>query len=172
MTQLFATDSSTTRLAQRLLIAAVIFPHGAQKLLGWFGGYGFSGTMQFLTQQAGLPALLALLVILGESLGAISLALGLLSRVTAAGIAVIMVGAIATVHAHHGFFMNWFGAQKGEGFEYHLLVLALTLPVAALGGGRLSLDGAIARRIARATAAGTMTSGHLPATSSSARQEG
>ena len=153
MTQLFETDGSFTRLAQRLLIAAVVFPHGAQKLLGSFGGYGFSGTMQFLTQQAGLPAPLALLVILGESLGAIALALGLLSRVTAAGIAAIMVGAIATVHAQHGFFMHWSGVQKGEGFEYHLLVLALALPVVVLGGGRLSLDGAIARRLAGATRA-------------------
>jgi putative oxidoreductase len=152
MTWLLATDASPSRLAQRLLLAAVIFPHGAQKLLGWFGGYGFSGTMRYFTEQAGLPAPVAFLVIVGESLGAIALALGLLSRVTAAGIAAIMLGAIALVHAPHGLFMNWFGAQQGEGFEYHLLVLALAVPIAALGGGRASLDGVLARRLRRARA--------------------
>lgn len=146
MTALFATDRSTTRLVQRLVLAAVIAPHGAQKLLGWFGGAGFSGTMDYLTGSAGLPWIVALAVVLAESLGALALAAGFLSRVTALGIAAVMVGAVATVHARIGFFMNWAGSQGGEGFEYHLLALALALPIVVLGGGRLSVDGVIARR--------------------------
>jgi putative oxidoreductase len=150
MSWLFGTDASTTRLAQRLLLAAVFLPHGAQKLLGWFGGYGFSATMRYFTEQGGLPAPIAFLVIIGESLGAVALALGFLSRVTAAGLALVMAGAVVLVHGANGFFMNWFGAQKGEGFEYHLLVLALALPIVFLGGGRASLDAAIARRLGSA----------------------
>lgn len=154
MTALFATDQSTTRFAQRLVLAAVMLPHGAQKLLGWFGGGGFSGTMEYFTGPGGLPWLVALLVILAESIGALALLTGFLSRVTALGIAAVMIGAIATVHAKVGFFMNWTGAQGGEGFEYHLLALALALPIVVLGGGRFSIDGVIARWLAsRAPAA-------------------
>jgi putative oxidoreductase len=148
MTRLFSTDDSTTRLAQRLVLAAVMFPHGAQKLIGWFGGHGFSGTMAFLTGKVGLPAPVAFLVIVAESLGALALALGFLSRLTALGIAAVMIGAIALVHARVGFFMNWAGTQQGEGLEYHLLALALAIPIVVLGGGRLSVDGWLARRLA------------------------
>lgn len=147
MHRLFATDNSRVLFAQRLVLALVIFPHGAQKLLGWFGGYGFSGTMGYLTEGAGLPYPVALTVVLAESLGAVALAFGLLSRVTAAGIAAVMVGAVLTVHLQAGFFMNWTGAQAGEGFEYHLLALALAIPIVVKGGGAWAVDQAIARRL-------------------------
>lgn len=138
-----------TLLAQRVLLGLVIFPHGAQKLLGWFGGYGFSGTMGFFTGTLHLPAPLALLVILGESLGALGLIAGAGTRLAAFGISAIMAGAVLTTHAQFGFFMNWFGAQKGEGFEYHLLVLALSLPLVIWGGGRFAVDALVkARRTA------------------------
>lgn len=148
MQRFFATDRSWVSLFQRLVLAAVIFPHGAQKLFGWFGGYGFEGTMGFFAQQ-GIPAPLAVLIIVGESLGAVALALGFLSRLTAFAIAAIMVGAVAMVHSHVGFFMNWTGQQAGEGFEYHLLALALAIPLIVRGGGLASIDRAIARAIER-----------------------
>jgi putative oxidoreductase len=142
-----STDRARTLLLQRLVLGVVIFPHGAQKLLGWFGGYGFSGTMGFFTDTMHLPAPLAFLIIIGESLGAIGLILGLGTRLAALGIAAVMIGAILTTHMNFGFFMNWFGAQKGEGFEYHLLALALSLPLLVRGGGLLSIDGALAEQL-------------------------
>lgn len=148
MQRFFATDRDWVRLFQRLVLAAVIFPHGAQKLLGWFGGYGFDATMGYMTQQ-GIPAPLAFLVIIGESFGSVALALGLATRLAAFGIAAVMVGAIAMVHWPVGFWMNWAGTQAGEGFEYHLLALALAIPLIVAGGGRASIDRAIARAIER-----------------------
>lgn len=143
----FATDDSRHALLTRVALGAVLFPHGAQKLLGWFGGYGFSGTMGFFTGTLHVPAPLALLVILAESLGAVGLVFGLGTRLAAAGVSAVMLGAIAMTHAQHGFFMNWFGQQRGEGFEYHLLVLALALPLAWWGAGAASLDRVVAARL-------------------------
>ncbi len=137
------TGSDSGALIARVALGAVMLPHGAQKLLGWFGGHGFSGTMGFLTGDAGLPWIVALTVILAESLGAAALVLGLFGRVAALGIAAVMIGAIATVHAGHGFFMNWYGSRKGEGFEYHLLALGLAAVVLVRGSGALSLDRAL-----------------------------
>lgn len=134
------TDADRGALVARVALGAVMLPHGAQKLLGWFGGYGFSGTMGFLTGDAGLPWIVALTVILAESLGSIALLLGLLGRVGALGISAVMIGAVATVHLPNGFFMNWFGNQKGEGFEYHLLALGLAAVVLVRGSGALSVD--------------------------------
>jgi len=129
----------------RWTLAVVMFPHGAQKVLGWFGGHGFQGTMGHLTDGAGLPWVVALLVIVIEFFGPLGLALGLLTRPAAFGVASVMVGAVATTHWPHGFFMNWAGNQAGEGFEYHLLVLGLALALMIEGGGALSLD----RRLSR-----------------------
>ena len=130
----------------RLVLAGVMLPHGAQKTLGWFGGYGFSATtMGFFTGTMHLPRALALLVILIESIGSILLAVGLFGRFAALGIAAVMVGAIATVHGHVGFFMNWSGNQAGEGFEYHLLALALALVVIVRGSGAFSVDRVLQR---------------------------
>ena len=145
--RLSSTDPSKTLLFQRVALGLVMFPHGAQKLLGWFGGYGFTGTMGFFTGTMHLPSPLAFLVILSESIGALALMLGAVTRVAAFGIAAVMVGAILTTHAEFGFFMNWFGAQKGEGYEFHLLALALAIPLVVRGGGLFSLDRLIADRL-------------------------
>lgn len=138
-------DSFAPTLA-RLTLGIVMFPHGAQKMLGWFGGYGFSGTMNFFTQQAHIPAPLAFLAIMAEFAGSIGLILGCLGRIAALGIATNMVVAILTVHAANGFFMNWFGQQKGEGFEYHILAIGLALIVILFGAGKASVDSAIAKK--------------------------
>jgi len=121
-------------------LGIVFFAHGAQKALGWFGGPGFEGTMKSFTQGLGLPSVLAVLVILTEFLGGIGLIIGLLSRVAAFGIAFEMAVAILLVHAPNGFFMNWYGSQKGEGFEYHLLAISMALLVTVRGAGAWSLD--------------------------------
>lgn len=129
----FRTDNSWAGLILRVGLSVVMFAHGAQKLLGWFGGNGFEGTMGFFTQKMGLPWLVAFLVIIGESLGSVGLIAGLFTRFTAASFIVIMLGAIATVHWPYGFYMNWFGQQQGEGFEFHLLVVAMSAALAVTG---------------------------------------
>ena len=144
--KLIRTDDDAAATILRLTLAVVMFPHGAQKVLGWWGGYGFSGTYEYFTTQAGLPALVAVLVILGELLGPIALAVGFLGRAAAAGLGIIMVGAIVTVHAQHGFFMNWAGNQEGQGFEYHLLVIGIALALVVKGSGALSIDRWLSRR--------------------------
>jgi putative oxidoreductase len=147
MKRIFATDPSLVPLAQRLVLALVIGAHGAQKLLGWFGGWGLGGTLRWFTQDMGVPAGLALLIVLGESLGMIALAAGFLTRFMGAVATASMVGAIALVHGPNGFFMNWAGTAPGEGYELHLLALALSIPLIFTGGGAWSLDRAIARRL-------------------------
>ena len=141
------TNNSFAPLIARLTLGIVMFPHGAQKALGWFGGYGFSGTMNFFTQSMHIPAPLAFLAIAAEFAGSIGLILGCFSRIAAFGIASNMVVAILTVHAANGFFMNWFGTQKGEGFEYHLLAIGLALIVIVHGAGKASLDRLISHRL-------------------------
>jgi putative oxidoreductase len=121
----------------------VIFPHGAQKLLGWFGGYGFSGTMGYFTDQVGLPWIIAFLVVIIEFFGSLALIVGAATRLAALGIGAVMAGAVLTVHGKVGFFMNWSGNQSGEGFEFHLLAIGIALALILVGGGRASVDGAI-----------------------------
>jgi putative oxidoreductase len=154
MDRFLATDEKSWALAlQRAVLGLVMLPHGAQKLLGWFGGYGWDGTMGFLTGTVGLPTPIAALVILGESLGALALVLGLGTRLSALGIAAIMIGAVVTTHLGNGFFMNWGGQAAGEGFEYHLLALGLAVPLVVSGGGRYALDSVLRARLgARDTA--------------------
>ena len=147
MRQLFGTDDSWTGLVLRLTLGLVMFPHGAQKLLGWYGGFGFDGTMGFFTQQMGMPWLIAFLVIIGESFGSVALLTGFLTRFTAASFSVIMLGAITMVHVQHGFFMNWSGKQQGEGYEYHLLVIGIAIALLITGAGRWSADRMIAKRM-------------------------
>lgn len=147
MKTLFQTDDAWSSLILRVMLGIVIFPHGAQKLLGWFGGFGFVGTMGFFTGQMHIPAILAFLVIIGESFGSLGLIIGFLSRVAAFGISCIMLGAIYLVHWPNGFFMNWFGKQAGEGFEYHLLVLAISIAILIAGSGRWSVDREIAMKM-------------------------
>jgi putative oxidoreductase len=142
--KLFATDDNTATAILRLVLGVVFFAHGAQKMLGWFGGYGFSGTMGFFTGTMHIPAPLAFLAIAAEFFGGLGLILGFLTRIAAFGITVNMLVAIATVHGPNGFFMNWSGTQKGEGFEYHLLALATTVFLMIRGAGAFSVDRAIA----------------------------
>ncbi|HUG09868.1 MAG TPA: DoxX family protein [Opitutaceae bacterium] len=146
---LFKTDNSTAPLIARLALGLVMFPHGAQKALGWFGGYGYDGTMGYFTGTLGIPALFAFLVIAAEFAGAIGLITGFLTRVSAFGIAAVMAGAIFMAHKSNGFFMNWTGQQAGEGYEYHLLAIGLALIVLVAGAGKASLDALVARRLAK-----------------------
>jgi putative oxidoreductase len=142
--KLFSTSNDFVLTIVRLMLGVTFFMHGAQKMLGWFGGYGFHGTMGFFTQQMGIPAPLAFLAICAEFFGGLGLLVGLLSRIAALGIIANMLVAIATVHHVNGFFMNWTGQQKGEGFEYHLLAIALAIVVLVRGSGSISIDRAIA----------------------------
>jgi putative oxidoreductase len=147
MKAMFVTDEGWTGLLLRLTLALVMFPHGAQKLLGWYGGFGFDGTMGFFTDVMHLPWIVAFLVIMGEFFGSLGLLAGVLTRFSAASLAVIMIGAIVTTHLPHGFFMNWFGKQQGEGYEYHLLVIGIAAALLITGGGKWSLDRKIADRL-------------------------
>lgn len=147
--RLTRTSSDVAPLVARLALGLVMFPHGAQKALGLFGGYGFSGTMGFFTGQMGIPAAFAALAIAAEFLGSLGLIFGALSRIAALGIAANMLVAIVMVHAKFGFFMNWFGAQAGEGIEYHLLAIGLALIVMVKGAGAWSFDGLLGRRASR-----------------------
>jgi putative oxidoreductase len=144
--RLFKTDDDWAALILRVMLGVVMFPHGAQKLLGWFGGFGFAGTMGFFTGTLHIPAVLAFLVIIAESLGALALIAGFFTRATAFGIACVMVGAIWLVHLPYGFFMNWSGKQAGEGYEYHLLALGASLALMIMGGGKWSVDQTIAKK--------------------------
>src|SRR5467141_4985905 len=133
--KLITTDDNPATLILRLVLGVVFFAHGAQKLLGWFGGPGFSGTMGMFTGYMHIPAPFAVLAIAAEFFGGLGLILGFLTRIAAFGIAVNMIVAVLMVHSHVGFFVNWSGNQKGEGFEYHLLALAVAIPVMIRGAG-------------------------------------
>ncbi len=133
-------DNDFTSLILRLSLGVVMFPHGAQKAVGWYGGNGFEATMNFFTTQLSIPPYLAVLVIAAEFLGALGLIVGFLSRIAALGIGITMTVAALMFHAQHGFFMNWFGNQKGEGIEYHILAAAISLAIVIRGSGFGSLD--------------------------------
>jgi putative oxidoreductase len=144
--KLLHTDNDTAALVLRVLLGVVYLPHGMQKVFGTFGGYGFHGTMGFLTGTLGIPALLAFLAIAAEFLGALGLITGLLTRIAALCIGVEMIVAALMLHVQNGFFMNWSGHQKGEGFEFHILVVAIAVALVIKGGGKWSLDRAIAKQ--------------------------
>ena len=144
---LFQTNDKFSYWVPRVILGCVMLPHGAQKLFGWFGGFGFTNTMTYFTQTTGLPWIIAFLIVMGESLGSLGLILGFFTRLSAFGLICIMVGAIITVHIPNGLFMNWFGKQAGEGFEYHLLVIGISIPLLISGGGKYSVDGLINKKI-------------------------
>jgi putative oxidoreductase len=144
--KLLQTNDDIGSLVLRVLIGVVMFPHGAQKLLGWFGGYGYSGTMGFFTAKMGIPAVFAFLVIITEFFGALALISGTLTRVAAFAVGVNMLMATILVHIPHGFFMNWSGKQQGEGFEFHILAMAIAVALIIRGGGRWSVDGLVSKR--------------------------
>ena len=145
--KIVSTDDSIATAILRLALGVTFFAHGAQKMLGWFGGFGFSGTIGFFTGMMHIPAPLAFLAICAEFFGGLGLILGFLTRIAAFGIAANMVVAIAAVHRAFGFFMNWAGNQKGEGFEFHLLVLAITAFLMIRGAGAFSVDRAISTKL-------------------------
>ncbi len=134
------TSDDSTLTVLRLVMGIVFFAHGAQKVFGWFGGYGFNGTMGFFTQQLGIPAPFAFLAIMAEFLGGLGLIVGFLGRIAAFGIMCNMLVAVYMIHRHVGFFMNWAGSQKGEGYEYHLLALVIGLVILIKGSGAFSVD--------------------------------
>lgn len=136
----FIKNLSYSSAVLRLVLALVIFPHGAQKMLGWFGGFGFEGTMNYFTGTVGLPYALGVLVILIEFFGPILFVLGSFTRVTAVATFILFAGILVTSHLDNGFFMNWFGNQAGEGYEFDLLVLAMSLALAIQGAGKITLN--------------------------------
>lgn len=142
----FATSQSWVPFIIRITLGLVILPHGLQKTLGLFGGYGFAGTMGFFTGSMGVPAVVAFLVIMAESLGALSLIFGFITRFSAASLILVMLGAVLMGHYDNGFFMNWYGNQKGEGFEYHLLVIGMAASLVVSGAGKFSIDNLIAKK--------------------------
>jgi putative oxidoreductase len=138
--KLVSTRCDVVPTVLRIILGVVFFAHGAQKMLGWFGGYGFRGTMGFFTHGAHIPAPFAFLAICAEFFGGLGLILGFLTRIAAFGVGCNMVVALFMVHLHNGFFMNWTGTKHAEGFEYHLLALALVFAILVRGAGALSLD--------------------------------
>lgn len=142
--RLMSTSNDVSFTILRLVLGVVFFAHGAQKMLGWFGGFGFHATMGFFSHM-GMPAPIAFLVICIEFFGGLGLIVGLLTRIPALGIAGEMIGAIFMVHLPNGFFMNWAGTQKGEGFEYHLLVIAIAATLLLRGAGAFSVDRALSK---------------------------
>jgi len=141
--KLIQTSDDPMLAVLRLALGVVFFAHGAQKVLGWFGGPGYTGAMEMFTRHLGIPAVFAVLAILAEFLGGIGLITGFLTRIAALGIAVDMLVAIALVHAPNGFFMNWNGNKHGEGFEFHILAIALALFAMVHGAGAFSIDRAL-----------------------------
>ena len=147
MHRIFNTENNWGAMIARLTLGIVLFPHGAQKMLGWFGGHGFAATMDFFTQQIGLPWIVALSVILIEFVGSISLIFGFASRLWALAIAGLFTGIIFTTHLEHGFFMNWFGNQAGEGYEYALLIIGIATAVLVNGSGKYAMDTPIVNQL-------------------------
>ena len=146
MSQLFQTSDSIAALCARLTVAIVLFPHGAQKLLGWWGGFGYTNTMNYFTQTSHLPYLIGLLVILIEFFCPLLLLIGYATRLSALAIVFVMAGIIITVQKDY-FFMNWYGSQKGEGMEYFILMIGLCIAIIFIGGGKYSIEGLISPKI-------------------------
>lgn len=144
--KLFNTSDSWTMVVLRVVLGLVVFPHGAQKLLGWFGGYGFSGSMNYFTNTVGLPWIIGFLVIILEFFGALALIAGVTTRIMAAFYIVIAIGIIFTSSTQYGFFMNWFGNQGGEGYEYFLLWIGIAIVLLFNGGGKYSFDKLLSER--------------------------
>ncbi|MBX7059619.1 MAG: DoxX family protein [Leptospirales bacterium] len=142
--KIFTTESTVFLTIVRIVLGGVMLPHGLQKLLGWFGGFGFRPTIDFFV-SLGIPAPIGLLVIVAESFGALALILGFCTRPAAAGLAIVMIGA-ALMQAKNGFFMNWFGSQAGEGYEYHILIIGMCAALLISGAGAFSVDRALVDR--------------------------
>jgi putative oxidoreductase len=144
--KLIDTEDDIAALVLRIMLGVVFFPHGAQKVLGWFGGYGFAATYDVFTTKMGIPGPFVLLAFAAEFFGAIGLIMGFMTRAAAFGIFCVMAVAVKMLHWQHGFFMNWFGNQKGEGYEYHLLVMAMAVALMIRGAGAFSVDRMLSAR--------------------------
>jgi putative oxidoreductase len=145
--KLIHTENDIVPLLLRVVLGIVFYFHGMQKLTTLYGGYGFTGTMGFFTGKLGVPAVFAFLAIMAEGIGWAGLISGFLTRVAAFGITMNMIVAVYMLHWQNGIFMNWFGNQKGEGFEYHLLAIAIGVALMIRGGGAFSVDRAIAQKV-------------------------
>ncbi len=145
--KIFTTKNDWAGFITRVTLGIVMFPHGAQKMIGMYGGYGFNATMDFFTQTMQLPWIIAFLIIIIEFFGAISLLIGFASRFWAISFIGLFIGIIFTTHLEHGFFMNWFGNQQGEGYEYALLVIGLAAAILVNGSGKFSIDSKINEKI-------------------------
>jgi putative oxidoreductase len=145
--KLLNTANSWTLTVLRVTLGLVVFPHGAQKLLGWFGGYGFEGTMNYFTGTVGLPWIVGFFVILLEFFGALALIAGIGTRIIAGAYIILALGIILTSHLQFGFFIDWFGNQGGEGYEYFILWIAIAVAIFLNGAGKLSIDRVIARKL-------------------------
>ena len=144
---LVQTRADWSLTVQRFALGGVILAHGLQKAFGWFGGGGISGTVDFFQSYLHLPAPVALLVTFSDLVGSLALMVGFMTRIAAIGSGLVMLGAIATLHVQNGFFMNWAGNQAGEGFEFHILALGLVFALVRAGGGRMSVDALLMRRV-------------------------
>lgn len=153
--KLVRTEPDRTIAFLRVVLGIVFFAHGAQKMLGWFGGPGFGPAMTGFTEQLSIPAPLAFLAIATEFFGSLALIVGLLARPVALAVVVEMIVAVALVHLPYGFFMNWMGNQAGEGFEYHVLLVAIALAIVIKGAGAWSLDHLLAQQLGSPAAAGS-----------------
>ncbi|RYU91918.1 DoxX family protein [Mucilaginibacter terrigena] len=142
---IYNTNNSYAPFILRVLFAIVLLPHGAQKLFGLFGGFGFTGTMGFFTHTMGLPWIIGFLVIMLEFFGAIALLVGYVTRPVSIALTILMLGIVFSSHLQNGFWMNWFGRQKGEGYEYFILYVAGTLSLLISGGGKWSVDSTLSK---------------------------
>jgi putative oxidoreductase len=145
LSRLVSTRPDSAATVARVTLAIVMLPHTLQHTGGWLGGFGFTKTMGYFG-SLGIPAPFGFAAIAAEVLGPLSLLVGIGGRAAAAAIAAVMAVAALTVHAPNGFFMNWLGSQHGEGYEYHLLAIALAAVVMIRGSGSLSIDGKLTER--------------------------
>ncbi|MDY7396085.1 DoxX family protein [Aureibaculum sp. 2210JD6-5] len=143
LNQIFSTSSGWAATVARLTVGLIMLPHGMQKMFGWYGGEGFTGTTNRFTEGMGYPSIIAFLIIFFEFFGAIGLIVGFASRFMAFGIIILMIGAIAQVHRHYGYFLNWHNTMEGEGMQFNLLMIGVAFVVMILGSGNLSVDSLI-----------------------------
>lgn len=147
LVKFFSTENDIKLFILRLAAGFVVLAHGVQKLFGWFGGHGPQFYIESFGEWFGFPAVVTILIILSDTVGALLLMFGAAARFMAASISLVMLGAIYFVHGRWGFYMNWYGEQRGEGFEFHLLILVMTIIVGIWGAGKWSVDRAISNKL-------------------------
>ncbi|MEP1094845.1 MAG: DoxX family protein [Cyclobacteriaceae bacterium] len=143
---LIKTDNDIAPFIARIFLGLVIFPHGAQKILGIWGGHGLQAMMDSFQAWFGIHPVVSALVAFAEFFGSLALILGLFGRFMAATIVMVMLGAIYYV-VNDFFFMNWYSQERGEGYEFHILAIALGLIVIIKGSGKYALDAWIYKKL-------------------------